>query len=405
MRVSGLKIYFFSVLILFLVVNGSDVGRNILMRSLVFWWSLSSFIYAAQGAETFEMGVEIQTAGFKFVTQSKYDVVMAKSKDGGWEFTSDSIDDHKQHLSDSEFRTVGGHNKTAIKKHIKEMGNVFKKLEKNILKTTNEDTTVTQQDVEQTLGMTWVNKKGKKQSYTMLRKTKKEGKSTDPITRVKPQITLHMPLKYMKKAFMRLRDLGYERIHKFIKIDKIKKLIKKRTDAAGLALLFEYYVYNLFTAKAPIQNRDIPGPKGIMSIMSRVSFSFMYDNLDSKSQNIFKTLVSQTISGCENDIIRGYINESGHNCNIRNALTIQEWYDSIVDVNKRKSGRDKLSPPPQLKTNYPMGTFDTTKSKPFHALIECRGYYGLFYKKEEISFDNFVEFLSNEVEEFFSWGG
>ena len=145
------------------------------------------------------------------------------------------------------------------------MGDVFKKLEKNIIKTTNKDTALTQQDVEKTLGMTWVSKKGKNQFYTMRKKTKKDGQSADPITRVKPQITLHLPLKYMKKAFIRLGNLGHERIQKFIKIDKIKQLIKKRTNAAGLALLFEYYVYNLFTSKAPIRNRDIPGPKGIMS--------------------------------------------------------------------------------------------------------------------------------------------
>lgn len=83
-----------------------------LTRCLIILWAIGSVTSAAQSPETFEMGVEVQTAGFKFVTKAKYDIVMARSKDGGWEFTSDSIDDHRQHLSDSEFKTVGGHKKT-----------------------------------------------------------------------------------------------------------------------------------------------------------------------------------------------------------------------------------------------------------------------------------------------------
>ena len=95
--------------------------------------------------------------------------------------------------------------------------------------------------------MTWVSKKGKT-SFIQCEKTKKDGQSADPITRVNHKSPTSA-IKIYEESIYKIREFGHERIQKFIKIDKIKQLIKNEQ----MPLVWLYYLSIMFTIFLPLK--------------------------------------------------------------------------------------------------------------------------------------------------------
>lgn len=85
-------------------------------------------------------------------------------------------------------------------------------------------------------------------------------------------------------------------------------------------------------------------------------------------------------------------------------LTLREWFDSIVDPDKRLDGKDKLSPAPGLALNHGMGAYEWKNV--MAPLIEVRGYTALFgekFKKNpaEVVIGKLYNFIIQEYNWFF----
>jgi hypothetical protein len=144
----------------------------------------------------------------------------------------------------------------------------------------------------------------------------------------------------------------------------------------GLALLFGYYVYCLFSNNIPADT-DEPGPKPELGIMSRVSFSEMFDSLDDNNKIHFCELIQTHFQGMFNNKLVSYITLEGGKLPDTERITLLAWYTSITDQRRRNviSGKDLLYPPPlchSLDNPYGMGAFSLHAQ--MHTLVEVRAY-------------------------------
>lgn len=78
----------------------------------------------------------------------------------------------------------------------------------------------------------------------------------------------------------------------------------------GLTLLFGYYMYCLFSNNIPA-GTDEPGPKPELGIMSRVSFSEMFDSLPDESKMRFCEMIQTHFQEMFNNKLVSYITLEG----------------------------------------------------------------------------------------------
>jgi hypothetical protein len=172
----------------------------------------------------------------------------------------------------------------------------------------------------------------------------------------------------------------------------------------GLALLFGYYVYCLFSKNIPADT-DEPGPKPELGIMSRVSFSEMFDSLNNNNKKHFCELIQDHFQGMFNNKLVSYITLEGGKLPETERITLLAWHTSIIDQSRRNviSGKDLLYPPPlchSLDNPYGMGAFNL--HAPMHTLVEVRAYSVRDLKSQNIvTLDNFISFMQGEVRWFF----
>lgn len=242
-------------------------------------------------------------------------------------------------------------------------------------------------------------------------------KSKEDDTSVRPQITYQLPLHLLPQVFERLRFLGHEKVNDFLDCldssvpltfgeaeitaklqsrllirrnvghDQKLQLFFKRDIAEaihnvthrssqnvkGFCYLFFYYWYVIFNNKENPADDSEPGPKKSLAILSRVPISQLFDklNLEEKTEvhNVLAPIIA--LHGAHFRI-RGYSNYDAHT--IFSPITLQDWYESVVNPAARMNGADLLSPPPGLGDDYSMGTLDIDADSSGLALIEVRGY-------------------------------
>jgi hypothetical protein len=267
---------------------------------------------------------------------------------------------------------------------------------------------------------------------------------------IRPQVTYQLPLEEIPGLFLRLQELGHKGIQDFLAalspsdegpayqdIGRLREVLKEKdagffdnmerqqditrffratvfpiftgtmTDKVrGFNLLFLYYWFELFNNKAWIDSKHEPGVKQFLGIMSRLPFSQLYDSLDDAEK------------GELNGILRPLVGEHGAKFRLRSyedydenavqpTLTVQEWYQSIIDtathgqtVEERQV--DKLSPPPDLDPAFDsMGALDRERDAQGLALIEVRGYANLPLMDRPMSITDLPVFIARESNWFF----
>lgn len=176
----------------------------------------------------------------------------------------------------------------------------------------------------------------------------------------------------------------------------------------GLGVLFVLYAYSLFVDGMPIVT-DEPGPKSELGLMSRLSFSEIYDSFlnlpnGKEEQEVFKFFVTKLDHKFLNQKIRTYKTCSITRLRDENRVTIKDWLDSIVSPDRRIKGRDLLSPPPECvsKPPYAMGLLSADHLPPAHIILEVRAYSRVKVSGFETTLDNFESLINTESDWFFN---
>ena len=192
-------------------------------------------------------------------------------------------------------------------------------------------------------------------NVTASRAFKLVGPGTD---RIHAQLTVGLPISKLNSLLNHLKNISNLLGH------DSKQLIDVENDS-GLCNLVKLYDKELFSNNLKVETSWKFGPKKGLSIMSRVALSSLYDNLPSSDKNAFKDCMSNYLNTDignsqkrEHRVLKGYNNDDtaaqSRNINDPN-LTLQAWYNSIIDEDRRQSLRDEndteikqdlLSPPP-----------------------------------------------------------
>jgi hypothetical protein len=175
----------------------------------------------------------------------------------------------------------------------------------------------------------------------------------------------------------------------------------------GFCCLFFYYWYELFNNKKLVVTEHEPGLKQFLGIMSRISFSELYDSLDTGEKAELRTILDAIVGDNGADFrlkaYKGY-DSSGRHVLIQPKLTLADWYRSIVGGrSSRPSGADCLSPPNMLGRDS-MGAFVLEKSEGL-PLIEVRGYASLEASDRPLIISIVREFIEIEANWFFGKEG
>jgi hypothetical protein len=179
--------------------------------------------------------------------------------------------------------------------------------------------------------------------------------------------------------------------------------------AKGLAYLFYFYTYQLFSENMYIKEKE-PGPKPMLAVMSRVPFSVMYRNLSEEEKVKFRNLVDTNLEPFAPNKLRKYKTTKTNDRNEyieltdRERISLGDWYRSIVTPPVGRE--DLLSPPPGCdgcNPAYGMGAFNETSIPAGFALVEVRGYSRLKPKGSQITIDNVTAFIQNEARWFFTF--
>lgn len=197
--------------------------------------------------------------------------------------------------------------------------------------------------------------------------------------------------------------------HKLLLAFKDSVATTPPSSASGLAYLFFFYTYQLFSENMYIKEKE-PGPKPMLAVMSRVPFSVMYNNLSVREQEKFRKLIESNLTSFFNNKLRKYkttkTDAKNNYIDLSEAerITLGQWYQSIIAA---PSGLvDLLSPPPGCagcQPPYGMGAYKGTTIPNEFALIEARGYSRLLYNGEQITIDNVTPFIQNEARWFFTF--
>jgi hypothetical protein len=214
------------------------------------------------------------------------------------------------------------------------------------------------------------------------------------------RLLLSAKARAIAKIFRANNDPQAERNAKKTLIESCKPLVSDRqSPATGLALLTAYYVYSLFSNNLAII-KDEPGPKPNLGIMSRLSFSEMFQKLPLSEKELYKRLIIKCLgSFFSNKLVSYTSSETYHSVKESDRISFQQWYESIIN-----SPKDLLSPPPGchgLNPPYAMGAYDDFTEG--HALLEVRAYSDRDLTKDRyVTIDNFCQFIDNEAKWFFS---
>ena len=271
----------------------------------------------------------------------------------------------------------------------------------------------------------------------------------NPTWRVRPQITFQLPLPLIPSFIV---HMAYEHgsltktLNNMIKNEFFPLGIFGRSFSAGegLAYLTILYAERL----SNYHDSSELGPKGILTLMSRVSFSEMYSRLPPSDKDIFNSILENflKVNGKINLFKAPYSLFYGENLaenqEIRTAvgsLKIKDFIDSIITpekfseftqecrdkfhriltelgesetidedakpviqevltiISKRFfnfNGKDIISPPPFLRHTYSMGKY--THLTPGTAVIEMRGYN---QKNSQLRMDEtIVDWLKEEIQ-------
>ena len=169
-------------------------------------------------------------------------------------------------------------------------------------------------------------------------------------------------------------------------------IARESSPATGLALLTAFYVYSLFSNNLPIVTEE-PGPKSNLGIMSRISFSEMFQKLPPAEKELYQTLITECLAEFFQNKLVSYKSAGDE------RISFQQWFESIIN-----NPKDLLSPPPgcrDLNPTYAMGAYDDFTDG--HALLEVRSYSERALDGEKkVTIDNFCQFIDNEARWFFN---
>lgn len=198
----------------------------------------------------------------------------------------------------------------------------------------------------------------------------------------------------------------------------------------GFCWLFTSYVFDLFVLNGE-QNLQETGLKPFLKVMSRLSFSDMYETLDDKEKAEFNHLC-RLLEGFYSTKVKPYKRDNPKDCyddlnypNLfsevlildksagtliadRERITLIEWINSIKNPHIRgdqAQSTDLLSPPPHTEKAYSMGTTNINVIPERHLpalLVKCRGYSECTIDNQPITIVNFREFINNEFDRFFA---
>lgn len=262
---------------------------------------------------------------------------------------------------------------------------------------------------------------------------------------VRPQITYQLPFEEIIRVFSHLKDLGHSSIADFLNIID-PSISFKPADLSGLSMdesnpkgmmiindmkavqiikeyfnrevtpvfisiddpklkgfccLFFYYWYELFNNTKLIVEEREPGLKQFLGIMSRISFSELYDSLDPTEQAKLKSILDPLVASHGGSFkLKAYkaYDKSGRPIRVETGKTLLDWYHSIIGGNSaRPSGADLLSPPPEMLGDS-MGKIGIAKSDGL-PLIEARGYASL---APELTISISQAFIETEANWFFN---
>lgn len=210
-----------------------------------------------------------------------------------------------------------------------------------------------------------------KLSLNFVKKIGKKG--SDSFDKMRLQVTTQLPLYYVPVIFRHLTILGVKRIKDFLKVPKVSDYVldpEKWSPGGGLALLFNFYVANLFEDKTVLESE--PGPKAKLSIMSRIAFYDMYGFLSVDEKRVFESFIEDYSGDAfrQKSFIRYALDPYDELINPKKVsyeelfISPYGWFLSMIrpckvsllplltEPNKKT---DLLSPPSALGANYSMG--------------------------------------------------
>ena len=407
-----------------------------------------------RSVEDFQMGIEVETHGIKIQNTDEDDIlVILQSLDGKWQLTSDTHDVRIDGTNwvNLECRTVGGLSEEEVRKYtgmtfkfMSEIKGTCDSIENGQWKLRSSNIPRPWLEI-----VNWMLPPEK----TMVFSTKKQNAITGAFEiidfNVRPQLSFSFPLRYMKEVFLRVlgqeqnRDCVMPRlldaqkqhdvltsrmfrekkesIRAFLDIGLADHLGSKKDFRTidGFSLLLSSYVYDLFVLnQEPKISIAETGPKAFLKVVSRVSFSDMFKQLNEPDQKElvvffeeFRPFFDRPVKPYKKDApgtcYEESVDEKGTLITERERICLGLWLQTIREPIKRNGqeiSQDLLSPPPYTEKSYSMGAVNIGLINHNHALIEARGYHELKPFGQNISLDNFGQLILNEAAVFFSLG-
>jgi hypothetical protein len=328
---------------------------------------------------------------------------------------SDTIDNPQEELENLEIKTIGGHGNNVIglfaRRTQELLINLFNRTQNNPL------------DITANLsvgGRTW--------HYIGPIVGTRIQRGANAHTRVvRPQITYQIDLADMDRLFAKLNFFKPNIVNGFDNFVQQRNLTPPNHYSAkvkGLIKLFNFYLYRLFSQSTANQgdlgnwSRSLePGPKSLLSIMSRISFKKMYSGLsDAEKQNFryfFRDRIHGTILSRKKIKIYSCFDRDNGRCShrinprygtidyyLREAfrITLTEWYNSNIGVGIT----DILHPPVGTYNGYGMGGLNAIHVPNGYALVEARFYANRYnHLNYRPTIDNVYQILNSQKRWFF----
>lgn len=177
----------------------------------------------------------------------------------------------------------------------------------------------------------------------------------------------------------------------------------EESNAKGFLYIFLFYWYRLFSNRIDISSTE-EGPKHFLPIMSRVPLSEVYHNLSDFDKDRVKTILDPIIKqyGIKWNINRYRRYKAGIKASDIFSLSLNRWYQSILDPSKGRNDLDLLSPPDlgnaDAEQSYSMGAFDINEDQSI-IIVEVRSYNSV--SRKEYTIKDVAEFIIEEANWFF----
>lgn len=209
--------------------------------------------------------------------------------------------------------------------------------------------------------------------------------------------------------------------------NKIEPLFAVRSKLNGLCILTAEYILDLFILNQEEPNVKEPGLKPFVKVMSRLSFSGMFNELNNTEKETFKgwwrsfteETLDRKVKPYKKDAGATGYEQSGANKGEKikegERIHLHQWLESIsTPINRIQSPeeapvmRDVLSPPQYTSKNHSMGAVPMLAVPLSHAIIEARGYCDVkidsvhYPTQDKVSIDNIVKLINDEARKFFA---